>query len=113
MTFVSSARGFDGEGLTALFAAAELAAGMEVFAATDAGLTIWHSANESESYTLEGDERGFVHGGGGRSGAGERRVVGVAGGDFAIRIEIGVEGRRDGVGAIVDVGIEAAVAGIG
>ena len=113
VTFVSSARGFDGEGLTALFAAAELAAGMEVFAATDAGLTIWHSANESESYTLEGTNADLFHGGGGRSGAGERRVVGVAGGDFAIRIEIGVEGRRDGVGAIVDVGIEAAVAGIG
>ena len=59
MTFVSSARGFDGEGLTALFAAAELAAGMEVFAATDAGLTIWHSANESEAYTLEGANAGL------------------------------------------------------
>ena len=52
--FVSSARGFDGEGLTALFAASELAAGMEVFAAAAAGLTIWHSANESETYALEG-----------------------------------------------------------
>ena len=54
VTFVSSARGFDGEGLTALFAASELAAGMEVFAAAESGLTIWHSANESETYTLEG-----------------------------------------------------------
>ena len=59
VTFVSSARGFDGEGLTALFAATELAAGMEVFAAAAAGLTIWHSANESESYTLEGANAGL------------------------------------------------------
>ena len=58
VTFVSSARGFDGEGLTALFAASELAAGMEVFAAAAAGLTIWHSANESETYTLEGANAG-------------------------------------------------------
>ena len=57
--FVSSARGFDGEGLTALFAASELAAGMEVFAAAAAGLTIWHSANESEAYTLEGANAGL------------------------------------------------------
>ena len=37
-----------------MFAASELAARMEVFAATAAGLTIWHSANESETYTLAG-----------------------------------------------------------
>ena len=85
VTFVSSARGFDGEGLTALFAAAALAAGMEVFAAAEAGLTIWHSANESESYEhWKGRSADLFHGGCGRSGARERRVVGVAGGDFAL-----------------------------
>ena len=36
VSFVSSARGFDGAGLSALFVATELAAGMEVFAATEA-----------------------------------------------------------------------------
>ena len=53
VSFVSSARGFDGSGLSALFAATELAAGMEVFAATEAGLTIWHNRDE-ERYELQG-----------------------------------------------------------
>ena len=54
VTFVSSAREFNGTGLSTLIVTAALAAGTEVFAATDAGLTIWHSPNESETYTLEG-----------------------------------------------------------
>ena len=54
VTFVSSAREFNGTGLSTRIVTAALAAGTEVFAATDAGLTIWHSPNESESYTLEG-----------------------------------------------------------
>ena len=43
-----------GSGLSTLIVTAALAAGTEVFAAADAGLTIWHSPNENESYTLEG-----------------------------------------------------------
>ena len=54
VTFVSSARAFNGSGLRTLIVTTALAAGTEVFAATDAGLTIWHSPNESESYALEG-----------------------------------------------------------
>ena len=54
VTFVSSAREFNGTGLSTRIVTAALAAGTEVFAATDAGLTIWHSPNESEFYTLEG-----------------------------------------------------------
>ena len=54
VTFVSSALEFNGTGLSTLIVTAALAAGTEVFAATDASLTIWHSPNESESYTLEG-----------------------------------------------------------
>ena len=54
VTFVSSALEFNGTGLSTLIVTAALAAGTEVFAATDAGLTIWHSPNESESYRLEG-----------------------------------------------------------
>ena len=50
---VSSARGFDGLGLSTLFATTALAAGMEVFAATDASLTIWHNTDQ-ETYTLKG-----------------------------------------------------------
>ena len=53
VSFVSSALGFDGAGLSALFVATELAAGMEVFAATEAGLTIWHNRDE-ERYELQG-----------------------------------------------------------
>ena len=43
-----------GSGLSTLIVTAALAAGTEVFAAADAGLTIWHSPNENESYALEG-----------------------------------------------------------
>ena len=38
----------------ALIVTTALAMGTEVFAAAESGLTIWHSPNESESYTLEG-----------------------------------------------------------
>ena len=54
VTFVSSALEFNGTGLSTLIVTAALAAGTEVFAASDAGLTIWHSPNENETYTLEG-----------------------------------------------------------
>ena len=54
VTFVSSAREFNGTGLSTRIVTAALAAGTEVFAATDASLTIWHSPNENETYTLEG-----------------------------------------------------------
>ena len=54
VTFVSSAREFNGTGLSTRIVTTALAAGTEVFAATDAGFTIWHSPNESESYALEG-----------------------------------------------------------
>ena len=59
VTFVSSAREFNGTGLSTLIVTAALAAGTEVFAATDAGLTIWHSPNENETYTLEGTDAGL------------------------------------------------------
>ena len=54
VTFVSSAREFNGTGLSTRIVTAALAAGTEVFAATESGLTIWHSPNESETYALEG-----------------------------------------------------------
>ena len=54
VTFVSSAREFNGTGLSTRIVTAALAAGTEVFAASESGLTIWHSPNESETYTLEG-----------------------------------------------------------
>ena len=59
VTFVSSAREFNGTGLSTLIMTAALAAGTEVFAASAAGLTIWHSANEDETYTLEGESAGL------------------------------------------------------
>ena len=54
VTFVSSAREFNGTGLSTRIVTAALAAGTEVFGSSDAGLTIWHSPNENETYTLEG-----------------------------------------------------------
>ena len=59
VTFVSSAREFNGTGLSTLIVTAALAAGTEVFGSSDAGLTIWHSPNEDESYTLEGADAGL------------------------------------------------------
>ena len=59
VTFVSSAREFNGTGLSTLIVTAALAAGTEVFAASAAGLTIWHSANEDETYALEGESAGL------------------------------------------------------
>ena len=72
VTFVSSAREFNGTGLSTLIVTAALAAGTEVFAATDAGLTIWHSPNESETYTLEGADANLF----GASAAGAVSVKG-------------------------------------
>ena len=56
--FVSSARPFNGAGLRRAFLS-DLEPGDEVFGSSEAGLTIWHSANESEAYTLEGANAGL------------------------------------------------------
>ena len=56
--FVSSARPFNGAGLRRAFLS-DLEPGDEVFGAAEASLTIWHSANESEAYTLEGANAGL------------------------------------------------------
>ena len=56
--FVSSARGFNGTGLRRAFSS-DVEMGEEVFGSSEAGLTIWHSANESESYELEGADAGL------------------------------------------------------
>ena len=53
--FASSARGFDGAALSELIQTTALQSGTEVFAATDANLTIWHNNNDDEEYSLEGD----------------------------------------------------------
>ena len=53
--FASSARGFDGAALSELIRTTALQSGTEVFAASDANLTIWHNENSDEEYTLEGD----------------------------------------------------------
>ena len=52
--FASSSRGFDGAGLFASFATVILPSETEVFAAADAGLTIWHNDNAQETYELSG-----------------------------------------------------------
>ena len=52
--FVSSARGFDGAGLFKSIAASMLPAGMSLFAASDAALTIWHVFGGAERYELLG-----------------------------------------------------------
>ena len=58
LRFVSSARPFNGAGLRRIFLS-DLEPGDEVFGAAEASLTIWHSANESEAYTLEGANAGL------------------------------------------------------
>ena len=118
VTFVSSALEFNGSGLSTLIVTAALAAGTEVFAAAESSLTIWHSPNESESYTLEGanavlhigrSERELVHSGRGRSGERERRDS--ADGVGSLRIDVGVVGRGSDGAAGVGGGIDAAVVG--
>ena len=62
VTFVSSAREFNGTGLfTRINSSIDVAGGHGIcLRRRKRRLTIWHSANESESYTLEGSERGFI-----------------------------------------------------
>ena len=52
--FVSAARGFDGAGLFKSIAASMLPAGMSLFAASDAALTIWHVFGGEKRYELLG-----------------------------------------------------------
>ena len=54
VSFASSARGFDGLGLSLHLTTALLGSGTELFAATDARLTIWHNDGKEENYELSG-----------------------------------------------------------
>ena len=54
VSFASSARGFDGMGLTLHLTTALLGSETELFAATDSRLTIWHNDGKKESYELSG-----------------------------------------------------------
>ena len=63
VSFASSARGFDGLGLSLHLTTALLRPETELFAATDARLTIWHNDGKEESYELSGlDSELFVAG---------------------------------------------------
>ena len=111
VTFVSSARAFNGTGLTTLIVTAALAAGTEVFAAADAGLTIWHSPNENESYTLEGADANLfgASAAGAVSVSGEIRPTELTRYELTLALSDGeVTARR-----ALDGGIDAAVAGGG
>ena len=55
-SFASSALGINGAGLFASFATVMLPSETEVFAAADAGLTIWHNDNAQETYELSGTD---------------------------------------------------------
>ena len=54
VSFASSARGFDGLGLSLHLTTALLRPETELFAAADANLTIWHNDGKEESYELSG-----------------------------------------------------------
>ena len=54
VSFASSARGFDGLGLSLHLTTALLRSETELFAAADSRLTIWHNGNKKESYELSG-----------------------------------------------------------
>ena len=54
VSFASSARGFDGLGLSLHLTTALLRSGTELFAAADSRLTIWHNDGKEESYELSG-----------------------------------------------------------
>ena len=80
VSFASSARGFDGLGLSLHLTTALLRPETELFAVADANLTIWHNNGKEESYELSGlDSELFAadaDGGGARcerfAGVGER-----------------------------------------
>ena len=109
VTFVSSALELNGTGLFKSIVTAALAAGTEVFAATDAGLTIWHSPNEDEVLHIGRSEREFVRRERGRRSERERRDT--ADGVDSLRIDAGVVGRGGDGAAGVDGGIDAVVVG--
>ena len=80
-----------------------------MFGSSEAGLTIWHSANESESYELEGTESGlFAVGLDGAVTALERLSVSSG---AELRLDLGFAGRRGGVAAGFGGGIDAVVVG--
>ena len=54
VSFASSALGIDGAGLTLHLTTALLRSETELFAATDASLTIWHNGDKEEKYELSG-----------------------------------------------------------
>ena len=54
VSFASSARGFDGLGLSLHLTMALLRSETELFAAADSRLTIWHNDGKEESYELSG-----------------------------------------------------------
>ena len=54
VSFASSALGIDGAGLTLHLTTALLRSETELFAATDASLTIWHNGGKEEKYELSG-----------------------------------------------------------
>ena len=54
VSFASSARGFDGLGLSLHLTTALLRSGTELFAAADSRLTIWHNDGKEENYELSG-----------------------------------------------------------
>ena len=54
VSFASSARGFDGLGLSLHLTTALLRSETELFAATDSRLTIWHNDGKEENYKLSG-----------------------------------------------------------
>ena len=111
VTFVSSALEFNGTGLSTLIVTAALAAGTEVFAAAESGLTIWHSPNENETYTLEGANANLFTVGAAGAVSVSRRDT--ADGVGSLRIDAGVVGRGGDGAAGVGGGIDAAVAGGG
>ena len=94
---VSSARGFNGAGLRRVFSS-NLEPADEVFGSSEAGLTIWHSANERESYALEGADAGLF----GASDAGAvtalESLPAASGDGYELTLVLrggGVESRRD------------------
>ena len=108
VTFVSSAREFNGSGLRTLIVTTALSAGTEVFGSSEAGLTIWHSPNENESYALEGADAGLFAVGldGAVSVRGEIRPTELARYELTLALS---DGGGDGA-AGVDGGVDAAVA---
>ena len=110
VSFASSARGFDGLGLSLHLTTALLRPETELFAAVDARLTIWHNDGKKESYELSGlDSQLFAADADGGVRVASDLPVSGEGAFYELTLRL-TDGAAD-CGAVVVFALDAAAAG--